>query len=181
MRLFLLLVRRAGIKRPVFRATTAELKKDREWLRNLERKSAAELREEIARSREAGGARLIRVREEADFRGKFAARSGGTGAVDGVGASSGRAACRNGRRLGRERSTSIPKGTAKPKSNLLEAGFLLGVTRIIAANLVKPVVVSFLEKQFGSYRFTRPLRQEEANLSLRAAVCPRIIIRAVTL
>jgi uncharacterized membrane protein YqjE len=36
MALILLLVARSGIKRPVFRATTAELKKDREWLKNLE-------------------------------------------------------------------------------------------------------------------------------------------------
>ena len=36
MALILLLIARSGIKRPVFRATTAELKKDREWLKNLE-------------------------------------------------------------------------------------------------------------------------------------------------
>jgi len=34
--LIFLLVARSGIKRPIFRATTAELKKDREWLKNLE-------------------------------------------------------------------------------------------------------------------------------------------------
>ena len=34
--LIFLLVARAGIKRPIFRATSAELKKDREWLKNLE-------------------------------------------------------------------------------------------------------------------------------------------------
>ena len=34
--LILLLIARSGIKRPIFRATTAELKKDREWLKNLE-------------------------------------------------------------------------------------------------------------------------------------------------
>src|SRR5213080_5274442 len=31
--LILLLIARSGIKRPIFRATTAELKKDREWLK----------------------------------------------------------------------------------------------------------------------------------------------------
>lgn len=36
MALILVLIARSGIKRPVFRATTAELKKDREWLKNLE-------------------------------------------------------------------------------------------------------------------------------------------------
>jgi uncharacterized membrane protein YqjE len=34
--LILLLVARSGIKKPVFRETAAELKKDREWLKNLE-------------------------------------------------------------------------------------------------------------------------------------------------
>jgi uncharacterized membrane protein YqjE len=34
--LILLLVAWSGTKRPVFRATAAELKKDREWLKNLE-------------------------------------------------------------------------------------------------------------------------------------------------
>ncbi len=34
--LIFLLIARNGIKRPLFRATTAELKKDREWLKNLE-------------------------------------------------------------------------------------------------------------------------------------------------
>jgi uncharacterized membrane protein YqjE len=34
--LIFLLVAGAGIKRPIFRETTAELKKDREWLKNLE-------------------------------------------------------------------------------------------------------------------------------------------------
>ena len=34
--LILLLVARSGIKRPIFRETTSELKKDREWLKNLE-------------------------------------------------------------------------------------------------------------------------------------------------
>jgi uncharacterized membrane protein YqjE len=34
--LICLLIAWSGIKRPVFRATAAELKKDREWLKNLE-------------------------------------------------------------------------------------------------------------------------------------------------
>jgi uncharacterized membrane protein YqjE len=36
MALIILLIACCVIKRPVFRATTAELKKDREWLKNLE-------------------------------------------------------------------------------------------------------------------------------------------------
>src|SRR5206468_2190760 len=34
--LIFLLIARSGIKRPIFRATMDELKKDREWLKNLE-------------------------------------------------------------------------------------------------------------------------------------------------
>jgi len=34
--LILLLIALSGIKRPIFRETAAELKKDREWLKNLE-------------------------------------------------------------------------------------------------------------------------------------------------
>src|SRR5436305_3019377 len=34
--LVFLLIARSGIKRPIFRATMDELKKDREWLKNLE-------------------------------------------------------------------------------------------------------------------------------------------------
>jgi uncharacterized membrane protein YqjE len=34
--LILVVIARAAIQRPVFRETTAELKKDREWLKNLE-------------------------------------------------------------------------------------------------------------------------------------------------
>src|ERR1700724_2154994 len=34
--LIFLLIAWSGTKRPIFRATTAELKKDREWLKNLE-------------------------------------------------------------------------------------------------------------------------------------------------
>jgi uncharacterized membrane protein YqjE len=34
--LVFLLVARSGIKRPIFRETAAELKKDRQWLKNLE-------------------------------------------------------------------------------------------------------------------------------------------------
>ena len=36
MAMIFLLIARSGIKRPLFRGTAAELKKDREWLKNLE-------------------------------------------------------------------------------------------------------------------------------------------------
>ena len=43
------------------------------------------------------------------------------------------------------------KGGTKSKHALLEAGFVLGALRI-AAGLLKPVVVNFVEKKLGSYR-----------------------------
>jgi len=43
------------------------------------------------------------------------------------------------------------KGGTKSKHALLEAGFILGALRI-AAGLLKPVVVNFVEKKLGSYR-----------------------------
>jgi hypothetical protein len=112
-------------------------------------KSAKELREEIARSREEVDRRLSRVREEADIPRKIRRSVRREPVPWIVGAIA----------IGllvtavvtRKRKVYVTaKGTAKPKSGLLEAGFLLGVARILAG-LAKPVVVSFLEKQFGSY------------------------------
>ena len=42
------------------------------------------------------------------------------------------------------------KGGIKSKHALLEAGFILGALRI-AAGLLKPVVMKFVEKKFGNY------------------------------
>src|SRR5207302_4634323 len=42
------------------------------------------------------------------------------------------------------------KGSAKYKHPLLEAGFLLGALRI-AATLLKPIVVKFVQQKFGHY------------------------------
>jgi len=42
------------------------------------------------------------------------------------------------------------KGGTKSKHALLEAGFVLGALRI-AAGLLKPVVMNFVEKRLGSY------------------------------
>ena len=91
-------------------------------------KSDAELKEQIARSREDLALQLNRVREEVDLPRKI--------------------------RLSVRREP-VPwivgaKGGTKSKHVLLEAGFVLGALRI-AASLLKPVVMNFVEKKFGSY------------------------------
>jgi hypothetical protein len=112
-------------------------------------KSAKELREEIARSREDVERRLSRVREEADIPRKIRRSVQREPVPWIVGAIA----------LGlivtavltRKRKVYVtPKGATKSKSGLLEAGFLLGVARILAG-FAKPFVVSFLEKQLGSH------------------------------
>jgi hypothetical protein len=112
-------------------------------------KSTAELREEIERSREELERKVVRVREEADVPRKIR-RSIRREPVPWI---VGAIAC--GLLLTvivtRKKKVYVaPKGTGKAGSAWLEAGFLLGVTRIVAS-LVKPVVVSFIEKQLGSY------------------------------
>jgi len=113
-------------------------------------KSSKELKQEIARSREDVERRLSRVRDEADIPRKIRRSVRREPVPWIVGAIA----------IGllvtavvtRKRKVYVtPKGaTAKSKSGLLEAGFLLGVARILAG-FAKPVVVSFLEKQLGGY------------------------------
>ena len=112
-------------------------------------KSAKELREEITRSREDVESRLSRVREEADIPRKIRRSVQREPVPWIVGAIA----------LGlivtavitRKRKVYVtPKGATKSKSGLLEAGFLLGVARILAG-FAKPVVVSFIEKQLRSH------------------------------
>jgi hypothetical protein len=116
-------------------------------------KPKAELREEIARSREELERRLVRVREEADVPRKIR-RSVRREPVPWI-----VGAVVFGLLLtaivARKKKVYVDaKAGAKFKHPLLEAGFLLGVTRIVAG-LVKPVVVSFIEKQLGSYSSRR--------------------------
>ncbi|HEV2965280.1 MAG TPA: hypothetical protein VGW97_00100 [Chthoniobacterales bacterium] len=112
-------------------------------------KPTAELREEIERSREAVERRLIRVREEADLPRKIR-RSVRREPVPWIVGAIAFALLVTAIVTRKRKVYVTPKGTGKAGSSLLEAGFLLGVTRI-AANLIKPVVVSFIEKQLGSY------------------------------
>jgi hypothetical protein len=49
----------------------------------------------------------------------------------------------------RKKTVRVDGSTAeKPKSKLLQAGFVLGALKI-AASLIKPAVLPFLEKKFG--------------------------------
>ena len=123
------------------------------------RKSAKELKEEIARSREDVERRLSRVREEADIPRKIrrsVRREPVPWIVGAIAVGLIITAV-----VTRKRKVYVtPKGVAKPKSGLLEAGFLLGVARILAG-FAKPVVVRFLEKQLGSHgSHERPNKKE---------------------
>jgi hypothetical protein len=112
-------------------------------------KSEAELKEEIARSREDLALRLNRVREEVDLPRKIRASVRREPVPWIVGAIA----------VGllvtavvtRKKKVIIDaKGGAKSKHALLEAGFILGALRI-AASLLKPVVMNFVEKKLGRY------------------------------
>jgi hypothetical protein len=113
-------------------------------------KSEAELKEEIARSREDLALRLNRVREEVDLPRKIRAsvrREPVPWIVGAIAVGLLVTAV-----LTRKKKVIIDaKGGAKSKHALLEAGFVLGALRI-AASLLKPVVMNFVEKKLGRYR-----------------------------
>lgn len=112
-------------------------------------KSAAELREEIARSREDLEHRLVRVREEADLPRKIR-RSIRREPVPWIVGAIAVGLLVTAVVTRKKKIIVDAKGRSKPKGTLLEAGFLLGALRI-AATLLKPVVVNLVEKKFGDY------------------------------
>src|ERR1700719_5170903 len=97
-------------------------------------KSAKELREEIARSREDVERRLNRVREEADVPRKIR-RSVQREPVPWIIGAIAFGLLVTAIVTRKKKVYVTPKGTGKAGTGLLEAGFLLGVTRI-AANLI---------------------------------------------
>src|ERR1700719_553497 len=112
-------------------------------------KSAAELKGQIARSREELALSLNRVREEADVPRKIRRSVRREPVPWIVGAIA----------VGllvmavvtRKKKVYVDaKGGIKSKHALLEAGFVLGALRI-AAGLLKPVVMNFVEKKLGSH------------------------------
>src|SRR5205085_9180519 len=112
-------------------------------------KSDAELKEQIARSREDLALRLNRVREEVDLPRRISRSVRREPVPWSVGAIA----------VGllvtavvtRKKKIYVDaKGAPKSRHVLLEAGFVLGALRI-AASLLKPVVMNFVEKKFGDH------------------------------
>ena len=112
-------------------------------------KPAAELRQEIARSRDDVERRLARVRDESDFPKKIR-RSVQREPVPWIVGAIAVGLLVTAVVTRRKKIVVTGKPGAKPKGGLLEAGFLLGALRV-AATLLKPVVVKMVEEKFGRF------------------------------
>ena len=114
------------------------------------KQSAAELKQQIVRSREDITYRLGRVREEADLPKKIrrsVKREPVPWIIGAIAVGLVITAV-----VTRKKKVIVDvarKGT-KTKSALLETGFLLGALRV-AATLFKPMIVKFVEQKFGHY------------------------------
>ena len=117
-------------------------------------KSEAELKEQVARSREELALRLNRVREEVDWPRKIR-RSVRREPVPWIVGAIAVGLLVTAVVTRKKKVYVDAKGGTKSKHALLEAGFVLGALRI-AAGLLKPVVVNFVEKKLGSYRRPGP-------------------------
>ena len=113
-------------------------------------KSDAELRQKITRSREDLALRLERVREEADLPRKIR-RSVRQEPVPWIIGAIAVGLLVTAVVTRKKKVYVDAKGAPKSKHALLEAGFVLGALRI-AAGLLKPVVMNFIEKKLGSSR-----------------------------
>ena len=113
-------------------------------------RSDAELKEQIARSREDLALGLNRVREEVDLPRKIR-RSVRREPVPWIVGAIAVGLLVTAIVTRKKKVYVDAKGGTKSKHALLEAGFVLGALRI-AAGLLKPVVVNFVEKKLGSYR-----------------------------
>ena len=112
-------------------------------------KSDAELKEQIARSREDLALRLNRVREEVDLPRRIRRSVRREPVLWIVGAIA--VGLLVTAVLTRKKKVIVDaKGGTKSKHPLLEAGFVLGALRI-AASLLKPVVINLVEKKLRSY------------------------------
>ena len=113
-------------------------------------KSDAELKQEIARSREDLALRLERVREEVDLPRKIR-RSVEREPVPWIIGAIAVGLLLTAVISRKKKKIYVDTTAAKAsKSALLEAGFLLGALRVVAS-LLKPVVMNFVEKKLGSY------------------------------
>lgn len=117
--------------------------------KKLGNKSDAELKEQIARSREDLARRLDRVREEVDLPRKIR-RSVQREPVPWIVGAIAVGLIVTGILMRRKKVIVDATRGSKGKSTLLEAGFVLGALRI-AASLLKPVVMKLVEKKFGSW------------------------------
>ena len=113
------------------------------------KQSEAELKEQITRSREDLALRLNRVREEADVPRKIR-RSVRREPVPWIVGAVAVGLLVTAMVTRKKKVIVDATRGAKTKSTLLEAGFILGALRV-AATLLKPVVMKFVEKKFGSY------------------------------
>jgi hypothetical protein len=116
-------------------------------------KSDAELKSQIDRSREDLALRLERVREEVDLPRKIR-RSVREEPVPWIIGAIAVGLLVTAVVTRKKKVYVDAKGAPKSKHALLEAGFVLGALRI-AASLLKPVVMNFIEKKLGSSR-SRP-------------------------
>jgi hypothetical protein len=117
-------------------------------------KSKAELKTEIARSRDDLAVRLNRVRDEMDFPRKIR-RSIKREPVPWIVGAIAVGLLITGIVTRRKKIVvDASKRGTKTKSALLETGFLLGALRI-AATLLKPMVMNAVEKKFGNYAARR--------------------------
>ena len=112
-------------------------------------KSDAELKSQIDRSREDLALRLERVREEADLPRKIR-RSVRREPVPWIIGAIAVGLLITAVVTRKKKVYVDAKGGIKSKHALLEAGFVLGALRI-AASLLKPVVMNFVEKKFGNH------------------------------
>src|SRR6266436_2672777 len=112
-------------------------------------KSEAELKEQVARSREELALRLNRVREEVDWPRKIrrsVRREPVRWIIGAIAVGLLITAV-----VTRKKKVYVDaKGGTKTKHPLLEAGFVLGALRI-AATLFKPMILKFVEEKFGHY------------------------------
>jgi hypothetical protein len=112
-------------------------------------KSDAELKSKIDRSREDLALRLERVREEANLPLKIR-RSIRQEPVPWIIGAIAVGLLVTAVVTRKKKVYVDAKGAPKSRHALLEAGFVLGALRI-AAGLLKPVVMNFVEKKLGSY------------------------------
>jgi hypothetical protein len=114
------------------------------------RKPAAELRQDITRSREDVERRLSRVRDEADFPKKIR-RSVQREPVPWIVGAIAVGLLVTAVLTRKKKIVVSAKPGAKPKGGaLLETGFLLGALKL-AATLLRPVVIKLVEEKFGHF------------------------------